>query len=152
MKKLFDYMLDKKQQATLTEYFGNQIDIEIPETIDGNPVVAIGCDIFADNTSLNSVVIPDCIKTICEDAFGGCSNLTKVILSPKSQLTKIDEYAFFGCTRLSNFFVPNKLKSIGDYAFANCTNLTIIDFSQNSAIANIGWNAFEKCTSLQTSI
>ncbi|MCR5652618.1 MAG: leucine-rich repeat protein, partial [Ruminococcus sp.] len=47
----------------------NTGDIAIPSGIDGNPVTAIDDEAFKDNTSLTSVIIPNTVTSIGEDAI-----------------------------------------------------------------------------------
>ena len=44
--------------VTITSYSGSATSLEIPDTLDGKPVVAIGSRVFRDHTELESVVIP----------------------------------------------------------------------------------------------
>ena len=65
--------LDEDNNATITSYEGNMKNLEIPETIDDYPVVAIGSDVFAGNSLLSSVTFPASVKEINSGAFRGCS-------------------------------------------------------------------------------
>lgn len=76
---------------------------------------------FRDNTTIESITLPESYTTIESYAFYGCSNLKEVLL-PES-LSKIDGYAFYNCTSLVSFNIPNGVTTIGDAAFSGCSNL-----------------------------
>ena len=59
------------------------------------------CYTFAGCTSLASVVIPECVTAIGEDAFKDCTSLTSV--SIPEGVTVIGRGAFSGCTSLAEF-------------------------------------------------
>lgn len=71
---------------------------EIPEYIDGKPVVSIWHDVFADCTQLVSLTLPSTLKTIDTAAFKNCTGLTSITIP--SGMTEIKESAFEGCYRL----------------------------------------------------
>ncbi|MBD5147677.1 MAG: leucine-rich repeat domain-containing protein, partial [Oscillibacter sp.] len=60
----------------------------------------------------SSVVIPDGVTTICEDAFRFEYDLKHVEI-PDS-VTKICDSAFIGCEALTNLTIPNTVTEIGD--------------------------------------
>jgi hypothetical protein len=59
-------------------YRGNGGRVEIPAAIKGNKVEYIGYKAFANQTVINSVVIPDTVSAIGENAFEGCVNLESI--------------------------------------------------------------------------
>ena len=87
-------------------------NIVIPSTYNGLPVTRISSSSFKDNKKITSVTIPDSIIYINSDAFSGCTNLKKVIISGSN-----DE----------------KLLMAAD-VFANCTNLKEIVMRKNVGI------------------
>ena len=42
----------------------------------------------------------------------------------KTSITKINAYAFCGCTNIQSVNIPDSVTEIGDYAFYNCINMT----------------------------
>ena len=91
---------------------------------------------FRNCTSLESIKLPDNIKTIYDYGFARCTNLTNI--NCPSQLTSLREGAFNGCCNLSNFIFGDKLIVIGPGAF---TNNPISSFELNN-ITLIGAYAF----------
>ena len=68
-----------------------------------------------------SVLLPDVITSIGDNAFEGCTSLVKITI-PDS-VTSIGDYAFWRCTSLTQITIPEGVTSIGDYAFCYCTSL-----------------------------
>ena len=63
---------------TLVEYLGNDIELTLPADCNGEDYV-IGVKAFYGNTTLTSIVIPNNVTGISDDAFNGCENLKTVI-------------------------------------------------------------------------
>ncbi len=63
----------------------------------------------------------------------------KNVTIPKG-VTRINYYAFFGCSSLTSITIPDTVTSIGEYAFWGCSSLT--DITYNGTIEE--WNNTEK--------
>lgn len=70
--------------------------VYINALVNGQKVVSIDEEAFANKTSLESVIIEEGVKTIGANAFKGCTNLKKVTLPVSLEL--INPTAFDGCT------------------------------------------------------
>lgn len=68
-----------------------------------------------------SVDIGTNVTCIGNNAFGGCTALTNVVIH--NSVTKLDEWAFYGCTGLSNMHIPNSVSCIGTGVFEGCSAL-----------------------------
>ena len=77
---------------------------------------------FACCSSLESVVIPDSVTSIGDQAFYDCSSLESIVI-PDS-VTSIGSTAFDGCSNLESVVIPDSVTSIGDEAFDNSSSLT----------------------------
>ena len=99
-----------------------------------NDTVGIAGSAFSGCKTLQSVTIPDSVKSIGGEAFSGCSSLTEVTI-PDS-VTSIGRYAFSGCSSLTSVTIPDSVTSIGFAAFNNCSSLTSATFKNTS-----GWSA-----------
>lgn len=128
-------------EITITGYIGNSNEIIIPETINGKPVTKIKACAFKNFTSLISITIPGSIKTVSNNAFENCFNLTTVIL--EEGVEDISS-AFRYCSSLKNVKLPNSVKNISS-AFEGCTSLTKIHIPAGVEIMN---RAFYGCTAL----
>lgn len=79
--------------------------------------------------------------------YGAFSNKLITNFSFPEKLTKIDNYAFSGCSLLSGaLIIPDDVVSIGNGAFNNCTNLTSLVLPIK--LQYIGDSAFYECTGL----
>ena len=121
-------------------------EVNIPEMIDGKPVLSIGSKAFLLCTSLTSVTIPENVVSIEESAFAGCTSLTSITI-PDS-VTSIDRYAFDNCESLKIIILPNSIVSIGQSAFGSCTNLTSVNIPEG--VTSLGAALFSSCKSLKS--
>ena len=97
----FHYRLNGDGTAVLTRY-GRALsvtELEIPCTLEGSAVTAIGDRAFADCDWLTKIVVPEGVTSIGEEAFSGCGALQ--ILRLPSTLSQLAPTAFDGCDSLS---------------------------------------------------
>jgi len=142
-------------------------DVDIPATVSNSGTVfnvtSIGQDAFdnngPNNLNLTSVIIPNTIITIGDDAFNsqylttvtvpnsvisiGASvfvnnDLTTAIIG--NNVTSIGLSAFQG-NQLTSIIIPNSVSSIGNYAFQSnqLTNATL-----SNSLTSIGYSAFKQ--------
>lgn len=100
---------------------------------------------FSEAQCLESVSLPQNIKTIGRDAFFMDSKL-KYISIPES-VTSIEANAFEQCTNLSSIVIPNGVTDIGEAAFALSGLESIIIPNTVTSIAN---DAFGYCSDLSS--
>ena len=108
--------------------------------------VGIADSAFYDCTTLQSVTIPDSVKSIGGEAFSGCSRLTSVTI-PDS-VTSIGNYAFQHCSDLKSVIIGNGVTSIGNNAFRSCSSLTSVTIPDS--VTSIGGRAFYHCSGLKS--
>ncbi len=73
---------------------------------------------------------------------------TETELTLPSDITKIYQYAFYGCSRLTSITIPDSVMSIGYEAFWDCTGLTSVTIGNGvTSIVNF---AFRNCSGLKT--
>lgn len=115
--------LMQDDQAILTGYTGTDESITIPETVEGKTVKAIGPGAFTRvmigeedhaRTRLKTVVLPETIESIGNEAFYRASGLQQINLPDGVKF--IGDHAFAGCD-LQELKIPGNVESIGDYAF-----------------------------------
>ena len=87
----YEYLI-KNGTIKITQYNGSAAKLNIPSTIDGKKVTVVGTGSFSWNNSLTSVIIPDGVIRIEDEAFDCCENL-KTVTIPKS-VTYIGSGAF----------------------------------------------------------
>lgn len=107
-------------------------------------VTSIENNAFTECTSLKEITWSKSLETIGGSVFSGCTSLEAITL-PDSMKT-IGATAFHGCTGLKTVEVPDGLTSIGSYAFEKCSNLTSIELP--SGLTNINVGVFYGCNSL----
>ncbi len=120
---LYNYTLDSENKATITKYNGYSAYVNIPKTIDGHTVVAIGTGAF-EGRGVIRVVVPDTVITIKNNAFKNCRYLKSIDLA--DSITTIAEEAFYHCYSLSDVSLPSSLKTLSRNAFDDCDLLRTI--------------------------
>ena len=133
----------------LVGYYGSDTDITLPNSFRAyNGAEITEYDIFSyafkGRTSLTSIIIPDSVTSIGEEAFCGC-NLIKGITIPGS-VTSIGDSAFSDCSSMTSIEIRDGVTSIADWAFDRCTSLTSITIP--NSVTSIGKHAFNGCTGL----
>lgn len=99
---------------------------------------------FKETKNLNTVSLPDTIKTISKEAFydSGIEN----IHLPEG-LKQVGTMAF-ARSGLKDIVIPNKTKRLGEYAFLDCNELTEVTLPES--VTKIPSGIFEDCYSLKT--
>lgn len=103
------------ENGVLIKYNGSGGKVVIPSDLG---ITAIGNNVFKNNDSLTSIVIPSGVKTIGASAFEGCGNLVSITMP--TGLTTIGDSAFAGDANydLNSIVVPEGVRSIGKHAFS----------------------------------
>ena len=153
------YTLQSDYESYLLSGIGTCTDTEviIPAVLpNGRKIIKINAKVFAKNTALTKISIPDTVEWIAEAAFDGCDNLIfnedengtylgneenpyLVLMKVKdTALTSFDFHddtkiiwngAFKGCTNLVSMDIPEGITQIQRYAFQNCTALESVTIS-----------------------
>ena len=124
--------------------------VTIPDTIKVGrkeyQVTAIGSGAFEGCISLESISLPDGLKSIDDYAFSECTSLESISLP--DGLSTIGQYAFSECTSLESIRLPDRLNTIGIFAFRRCTSLKSIALPDS--VTTIEWGTFLGCTNLKS--
>ncbi len=116
----FEYTVSDDGRVGIEKYIGESKDVVIPEKIDDKPVTAIGINAFAES-DIESVVIPDTVTTIWNNAFANCKKLHTVDMG--NGVETLIQKTFSGCEKLENLKLSPNLKQSDDAAFSGCKSL-----------------------------
>lgn len=132
---------------SITGYYDGYYDkenssIEIPNTIDGFPVISIG-SVYG-FPEVKKVILPDTLIKINDRAFEG-SKYSEVIL--KDGITTIGYRSFAAMENLKEIKIPNTVNYIGSDAFYGCNSLK--EVSLPSELTVIEEHTFSYCDKLR---
>ena len=158
----WQYALTTDGKASIVAYTGSQSHITL-SALDGHEIVSVGGYAFADNTSLQSITLPETLQGIYQYAFKGTtalqsvtvpaavaiidncafqgSGVSAVAFAPGSSLVTLGRYAFADTPNLTSVAIPDGLKEIRDYTFQNSA-VQAVTFGNASALTQIGRYAF----------
>ena len=80
----FEYTING-DNCSIQKYIGTSTKCVIPEYIGGKEVVTIKDTSFCNNTSIESITIPNSVTTIGRDAFWGCNSLKTICCETESK-------------------------------------------------------------------
>lgn len=121
MKNVFEYKVTNSYDRKGISITGTPINtetLEIPDEIDGLPVLEIAPRAFTNKKKITNVAFPKNLIQICSSAFDCCSALESVTF-------------------------PDTLQDIGPHAFDSCIQLCDVNF--NEGLELIERNAFNNC-------
>jgi len=139
---------------TLRKYVGTEDTVTLPQNINGNdysiylfdgaknviipqgrteiePSAFCNAGIMWHEPTLESVVIPEGVKTIGDSAFSRCYNLKRVVI-PDS-VENIRGYAFYECTSLTEIKLPKGLMTLENGVFLDCEKLARVVYEGSEA-------------------
>lgn len=123
----------------------NFTSVSIPDNYNGEEVVGIRGNVFANMYFLRSVDLPDTITTIRGKAFMNDYMLSEVNIP--SGLVYLGGSSFKNCHSLETVELPDTLTFLGGESFMNASSLKSIKLS--SSLTEIRGNTFENCSSLE---
>lgn len=134
--------------ATATAYSPGPVAVVIPSTVTigalSYAVTAIGPAAFK-NSAITSVVLPDSVLTIGNEAFRAAGSLVTVDLGDGVQT--IGEYAFTNADHVLAIDIPDSVTSIGQWAFDSMDLRTL---TIGSGLTAIGVQVFSNNNRLQS--
>ena len=95
-------------------------------------------DALSYSSHLRSIVLPERVKRIANNALRGCGNLEEVIMPPG--VRSLGDNAFNCCYKLEYIALPEGLESIGEGCFDGCSELRSISLPRS--LVEIGKQAF----------
>ncbi len=149
----------------------NELFRQITDFTIGSRTEAVSDGCFRDCTNLKGeLVLPDCIRSIGEYAFSGCTEITSLKLSANTErigyaafencsgiqgiidipdtVTEIFGNAFDGCSGFSSLIVGDGLTSMEANLFRNCSSLTAANLGRN--LTTLKSSVFQNCSSLSS--
>lgn len=132
--------------AIISKYIGDEVDVVIPDEVDGVPIKEIGDEAFMQCTQIESILFPDSLERIQFAAFSQCSNLKSVRIS--QNVKSIGASAFSHCSNLYEVYMEDSVTTVGEALFFNCSNLRKVRLSKN--LSEITWLMFGGCTMLDS--
>ncbi len=140
--------------AEVINYSGDDLNITVPDVVEGVPVTVIGREAFSKinmgsldhHNMMQQVILPDTVEEIQADAFRYCAELTSIHMP--SSLRTIGDAAFAECMSLGGVEIPAGVTSIGKGAFAYCLILEKVTLP--SSIHMVGEGAFLGCENLMS--
>ena len=147
-------------KATVKGYKGSETAIAIPETLENAPVTKIAGNAFADNTTLEVLVLPGTVEAVGASILKGCTALRALktpLLGENAEKNSHLGYLFGASTYMDNARdVPPSLKlleidgafaAIPDFALFDCNDLVAVRLSKS--ITTLGKYSFYGCFSLK---
>lgn len=99
------------------------------------------------SSGIESITLPNTIKSIGMYAFGDCSNLKEV--AGTSSLESIGEMVFNNCTLLTKFEFGKNINFIGSQSFCRCSYIKSFTFNSDK-IDGVDGTTFYFCSSLKS--
>jgi uncharacterized repeat protein (TIGR02543 family) len=103
-------------------------------------VASIGQDAFRNTSGLESVVIPESVTSIGIWAFLNSGLKTVTFADGARPLTIAD--AVFQSSKLINFTLPARVTTVGSFVFAESNNLRTFEFESGSNLTSLGQDSF----------
>lgn len=114
--------------------------VQIPQS-----VKSIGVGAFQRCIGLHTITFSNGLQSIGSGAFEGCGSLTSVTIP--GSVSTIFERAFKGCTQLKNVVLRDGVRKINSEAFSNCAQLRMLEVPDS--VVSVGNAAFAHCSSLR---
>lgn len=145
---------------SIVGYTGHDVNLKIPEMIDGKYVVFIEQGAFYGCDFLNSVKVPNTVMYVSGRAFLECNNMTQILIDRTNPFLFVrdnilyekyeDQINLLYCPAADgrkNIVLKDDVSCIGDGAFANNITLESIVFPSNLTIIDTA--AFYGCKNLK---
>lgn len=111
----YEYTVQSDGTVFISGYTGTDQQLTVPIELDGYNVTGIADHAFHGNHTIETLDVPGQIKSIGEEAFFGCSNLTEVTL--EEGVESIGRRAFSSSVEKVN--IADSVYKMAEYAFEN---------------------------------
>lgn len=97
------------------------------------------CDsVFYDCTKLQTIAIPNTVRSLGAYAFYNCNALTQATIG--NSVPAIKDYTFSKCQSISEIIIPESVTAIGNYVFSGCSSLANVTFDNRETTLSLGSN------------
>lgn len=156
LKKLWNWETLEDGTFMITGYKGNKTEINVPETLAGDTVTAVGEYAFSPDqkriraeqrqirSAITEIKLPDTITEIGDFAFYKCRSLTKFDIPPK--LAEIPK-GMLDIAGITEITVGGNVKKIGAGAFYWCSGLKKVTICEG--VEEIDTAVFYNCGNLE---
>ena len=110
--------------------------LDLPRQVSGYLVTRIGNAAFRFHYYLISVIVPDTVQSLGWDCFAYNTKLTSLTFKEGSQLIRMENGVFFGCTSLRTIRIPSSVNDIRNLIFGR-THLSSFFYCGFNAINSI---------------
>ena len=145
----YTYAVNEDGTITITGYHGKESELNIPATIDGYVVSAIGDHAIEANWDLIQVTLPNGLAWIGESAFMDCGMLASV--SIPETVSTVRRAAFASCSSLTNVTLPEATSVVMEEAFTGCGSLVTLTVT-NPALEYDRWGIVEGAEPMHVTI
>lgn len=128
-------------------YFEEYIGGDVEKIAVEEGATNISRSIFKSLRKLQTVELAASLQRIDESAFEDCRSLSKISFADNSDLSTIDNWAFYNCHELASLALPEGVTTIGKAAFYGCAYLQ--ELSLPASVQQLGDNAFALCSRLK---
>lgn len=137
-----------QSSGVLPQQYRKNININIPASVNGLPVTAIGSHVFGGCSNVKSINIPESVKEIGDYSFTGCCDLVTLNLGG---VEKIGNGCFYHAgsdfqKALTKVDLSN-VKVIGSNSFVNFPNL--VDVTLSPDLESLGTGSFKGCPKVE---
>jgi hypothetical protein len=141
---------------TIKSYIGIWGSVVVPDTLNGQPVTAIGNTAFYGCATLTNIIIGTNVTSIAGQALVGCTNLIAITVNALNPVYSSVDGMLFDKSRTTllycpggrtgSYRIPDGVTSIPNYAFQWCPNLSTL--TAPNTVTNIATLAFNVDPSL----
>ena len=101
---------------------------------------------YAQRLSIKTIMLEEGVTRIGQYAFWGCSNLNSITIP--DGVTEISYNAFERCSSLTSIVIPDSVTNISNAAFSGCTSLASVTIG--NGVTSIANSVFYGCSSLES--
>ncbi|MFA9376150.1 MAG: Ig-like domain-containing protein [Lachnotalea sp.] len=117
------YIIDANNEIMITGYSGTSTNMVIPDTIEGNTVIAIGAKAFINNNTIETVKLPETLKELGRLSFWSCENLVEIEIPRSVELIGTSSFQLCSSLRKIIIYENTELEegTSGNRIFSNYT-------------------------------